>query len=119
MAINWHIYFISSEFKICVMSSTYAVIFSSKLKMSIEGYQSMAQKIESLAKKQPGFLGMESVREGERGITISYWDDLQSIKDWKHNPTHLEAQKQGKQRWYQSYQVRICHIEKSYSFEAL
>lgn len=119
MAINWHICFITFEFKINVMSSTYAVIFSSKLKISIEGYQLMAQKIESLAKKQPGFLGMESVREGERGITISYWDDLQSIKDWKHNPTHLEAQKQGKQRWYQSYQVRICHIEKSYSFEAL
>ncbi len=71
--------------------------------------------MESLAKTQPGFLGMDSARN-EIGITISYWDSLKAIKDWKGNLQHQSAQNIGKEKWYSEYHVRICKVEKEYSF---
>ena len=52
-----------------------------------------------LAKTQIGFLGVESVRR-ELGITVSYWKDLNSIKNWKNNSEHKIAQAKGKLEWY-------------------
>jgi len=93
----------------------YAVIFTSVKKNSDKSYEVMANKMEELAKLQKGFLGIESVRN-EIGITVSYWKDLESIKNWKENSEHLNAQKLGKTNWYSSYHVRIAKIEIEYSF---
>lgn len=95
--------------------SYYAVIFTSIQTENIEGYSEMAELMETLAKKQPGFLGMESARNGI-GITISYWQNLESIKNWKANLDHLVAQKIGREQWYSYYKVRICEVEREYEF---
>ena len=93
----------------------YAVIFTS-IRTDVEnGYDETSHKMEELAKQQPGFLGMDSARN-EVGITISYWNSLDAIKTWKQNLDHQVAQKNGKERWYFSYHVRICKVEKEYSF---
>lgn len=94
----------------------YAVIFTSTRTEIEEGYAEMAQKMEDLAKQQEGFLGLESARN-EIGITVSYWKDLESIKKWKQNVAHLEAQQKGRSDWYKSYTTRICLVERAYSFE--
>ena len=69
--------------------------------------------MESLAQEQPGYLGIESARDG-LGITVSYWKDLDSIKQWKNNVEHIHAQAEGKSRWYTQYNVRIAKVEKDY-----
>ena len=94
----------------------YTVIFTSIRKEGDYGYSEMAQKMEELAKKQPGYLGFEAARDG-LGIAISYWQDLDSIKQWKDNLEHSEAQKNGREKWYSAYTVRIGKVEKQYSFE--
>ncbi|MBE0384248.1 hypothetical protein PCARR_b0195 [Pseudoalteromonas carrageenovora IAM 12662] len=66
-----------------------------------------------LAEQQSGFLGMESARE-DVGITVSYWADLDSIKNWKDNSEHLEAQKIGRKSWYDTFKVRISKVERDY-----
>ena len=93
----------------------YAVIFTSSLTHTEIGYPEMANKMVNLAKKQSGFLGVESVRE-EIGITVSYWKDLESIRNWKENLEHLFAQKMGKNLWYSSYKTRIAKVERDYDF---
>ena len=93
----------------------FAEIFTSTHNYSIEGYYEMAKKIESLAKSQKGFLGIDSARN-EVGITVSYWESLEDIKNWKLNSEHLFAQKFGKQKWYSWYNVRICRVEREYDF---
>ena len=52
----------------------YAVIFTSLQSDDLEGYHEMAAHMLELAHDQPGFLGVESAREG-LGITVSYWRD--------------------------------------------
>lgn len=91
----------------------YAVIFTSTLTDNIEGYQEMAYKMEELASQQSGFLGIDSARESV-GLTVSYWESLEAIKNWKQNSEHLIAQQKGRQQWYSWYNTRICKVEREY-----
>jgi len=93
----------------------YAVIFTTIQNQNLEGYSEMAQRMEDLAKTQPGFLGLESARN-ELGITVSYWESLDAIKNWKQHTEHLVAQKIGRAKWYQWYHLRICKVEREYEF---
>jgi len=71
--------------------------------------------METLARKQLGFLDFESARDG-LGISISYWESLEAIANWKAQLDHKEAQKQGIDKWYSWYKVRICRVEREYEF---
>lgn len=93
----------------------YAVIFTSIRTEIEEGYSEMASKMEDLARQQEGFLGVESARS-DIGITVSYWENLESISKWKQNLDHLDAQKKGVSKWYEKYTVRIALVEREYSF---
>ena len=94
------------------------VIYTSTKIQNDKDYNKMAELMEKLAKEQPGFLGVESARN-EIGITVSYWKDLESIKNWKVNTDHLLAQQKGIESWYENYTVRIALVEREYSFEKL
>ncbi|OAN89198.1 JEMB protein [Marinobacter sp. EhC06] len=91
----------------------YAVIFSNHRTEGDNGYAEMAGRMAELAKSQPGYLGMESVRE-DLGITVSYWKSLESIANWKKNTEHLEAQRLGHQKWYSTFRVRVAKVEREY-----
>lgn len=91
----------------------YAVIFSSYRTEGDNGYAEMADRMVELAAEQPGFLGIESAREG-LGITVSYWASLEAISNWKNNAEHREAQRLGHQHWYSSFRVRVAKVEREY-----
>ena len=93
----------------------YAVIFTSTLTETIEGYSEMANAMEELAAQQPGYIDFESARS-DLGITISYWDSLEAISNWKSQLEHQKAQELGRSKWYASYKVRVCKVERDYEF---
>ena len=95
----------------------YAVIFTSTHSEYTEGYAEMASQMEALAKQQNGYLDLESARN-EVGITVSYWESLEAIKNWKQQTDHLVAQKKGRSNWYSWYKVRICKVEREYEFNS-
>ncbi|EEK79591.1 DUF4188 domain-containing protein [Bacillus cereus] len=95
----------------------YAVIFTSNLSNNTTDYSTVANKMEELAKQQPGFLGVESARDHSGlGITISYWESLEAIENWKQNALHKEAKKRGREQWYENFHLRICLVEKEFKF---
>jgi len=94
----------------------YAVIFTSLRTEGDNDYNEMSAKMVDLVQQQPGYLGHESARD-KLGITVSYWDSLESIKNWKKNFKHLVAQRKGKDIWYSAYKVRICQVKRDYNFE--
>ncbi|MFS2187312.1 antibiotic biosynthesis monooxygenase [Mucilaginibacter sp. Mucisp84] len=93
----------------------YAVIFTSVRTGVEEGYGDMAVEMVELARQQEGFLGVESARNNV-GITVSYWQSVEAIKNWKANARHMFAQQQGRDKWYLNYKVRICRVEHDYAF---
>jgi len=94
----------------------YAVIFTTKVTNNLAGYTETAERMEELAKKQKGYLGIESARN-KIGITVSYWQTLEDITNWKNNIEHTEVRNLGREKWYQQYQLRICKVEREYGFE--
>ena len=93
----------------------YAVIFTSLQGADTEGYGEMADRMVELAATMPGYLGIESVRNEEgHGITVSYWDSEQAIRQWKANAEHRVAQQTGRTRWYQDYALRVAKVERAY-----
>ena len=92
----------------------WAVIFTSIRTDVDEGYGAMADAMASLAAQQPGYLGVESAREG-LGITVSYWKDLESIAAWKAVVKHRAAQTKGREAWYLDYCTRIARVERDYT----
>lgn len=95
----------------------YAVIFTSTRTDGDKGYAAIAEEVVQLAEKQPGFLGAESVRDAEKvGITVSYWDSLESIQKFKAVAKHVEAQKRSRE-WYSEFGLRVCKVEKDLFIE--
>jgi heme-degrading monooxygenase HmoA len=94
----------------------YAVIFSTLRTEGDHGYAEMAEKMAALAATMPGYLGAESARSG-LGITVSYWQDLDSIRHWKYHAEHVVARDLGREQWYQCYRLRIARVERDYGFE--
>ena len=94
----------------------YAVIFTSTRMPGDDGYGAMAARMMTMAAEQPGYLGVESVRDG-LGITVSYWRSLDDIANWKRVAEHLEAQRTGREKWYATYKTRIAKVERDYGFE--
>lgn len=95
----------------------YVVIFVSKRTNGDNGYAEMGQLMVDLASKQKGFLGIESVRDDESGITFSYWDSLEAIEHWKKHSVHKLAQQKGKEDWYENFSIKVCRVERHSFFE--
>jgi heme-degrading monooxygenase HmoA len=95
----------------------YAVIFASVRTEDDRGYGIMSDKMVELASQQKGFLGVESARDDQLGITVSYWESLESIKAWKENSAHKVAQEKGKADWYKNFSLRVCRVERHNFFE--
>ena len=94
----------------------YAVIFTSLRTEGERGYGAMADRMVELAARQPGFLGIESVRDSVTGlgITVSYWTGEEAIRAWKEQAEHRVAQAGGQQVWYADYQMRVAKVERAY-----
>ena len=96
-------------------SPYYAVIFISQRTEGDRGYGHMADRIVELARAQPGFLGVESVRGADGlGIRVSYWASKAAIVAWRRHADHQTAQCAGQRSWYADYQVRVTSVERDY-----
>lgn len=90
----------------------FAVIFTSLRSAVDAGYADMDRRMVELARRQPGFLGIESARQDRFGITVSYWRDEASIQAWKNDVEHQEAQRLGREQWYSRYALRVARVER-------
>jgi len=94
----------------------YAVIFTSKRTAVDEGYDDMGAHMAELAARQPGFLGVESVRGTDGlGITVSYWTSLEAIAAWRAHGEHRVAQSAGRKKWYAHFETRVAKVERANS----
>jgi len=98
----------------------YAVVFTSlRTPADPQGYDEMAQRMVELAEQQPGYLGVESARGADGlGITVSYWESEEAIRQWREHAEHRVAQQQGKAGWYASFALRVCRVERAWKFES-
>lgn len=75
------------------------------------GYQAAATAMEAAVVRQPGYLGIHSVRAADgEGITISYWTDEEAAIAWRRHPGHSAVREQGRSHWYEYYRLIVTQV---------
>lgn len=92
----------------------YLVVFQATLTDDNDGYAQASAYLNGEVGKLPGYLGQQSFRDGAVTTSITYWRDLESIRQWRAHPDHQRIQKEARRRWYSGYSVNVCAIERAY-----
>ena len=72
--------------------------------------------------KVPGFRGKESYTHPSgdgRVSTVSYWDDETALKRWTRDPQHQQAMKEGREKIFSRYDIRICEELRHYRHQVV
>ena len=93
----------------------YAVIFQAQINQLDHTYTTTAARMRELATSQYGCVEFTSVTEGDKEISISYWQSLEQIQKWKQDEEHIQAQAMGRAKWYKNYNVQIVEVMRTYS----
>lgn len=95
-----------------------AVIFlSERTGDDVVGYAAAADAMATLAAAQPGYRGVDSVRDGDGvGITVSYWADDAAALAWRDQPDHAAIREAGRDRWYTRYTMTIATVTRGYGW---
>ena len=93
----------------------YAVIFRARLAQGDDDYLQTAKQMRDLALGKYGCVKFVSSMEGDEEVAISYWESEAQIRNWKIDPEHIRAQQMGRTRWYESWSVEVCKVERAYS----
>jgi heme-degrading monooxygenase HmoA len=94
-----------------------ACIFrSTRTDHSEADYQAWSERMEHLVVTTPGYQSHVSLRDREtrEGVTIAYFDDLESIALWRDQADHVLAQQLGRERFYEDYVVEIAPVVREY-----
>lgn len=99
--------------------SSIAVIFIAQRTADDDAaYGVAAAAMVVLAAQQPGYLGMDSVRdEGGLGITVSYWESDTHAKAWRDHGEHALIRDAGRDRWYSHYSLHVAEVTRSYDWQ--
>lgn len=94
----------------------HVVIFRAKVRELDPEYSQFAEHLRDLALSQFGCLEFHSLAEGLQEVALSYWPDEAHIRAWKTHAEHLEAQRFGRERWYEAYAVEVAEVTRKYRF---
>lgn len=101
------------------MKNVVVTVFRSRLRADAgPQYERWAARMESLARAMPGFVSFKTFRadDGERVSIIEFESD-EALRRWARHPEHVEAQRLGRSRFYEEFEVTTCAPLRSTSFE--
>jgi heme-degrading monooxygenase HmoA len=93
-------------------------VFRSTLRPeAIEEYESVSERMVGLARAMPGFVDYKTFAadDGER-VTVVTFASPAHHRAWRHHPEHLDAQRLGRERFYDSYAIQVCTTVSEYRF---
>jgi heme-degrading monooxygenase HmoA len=95
------------------------ILFRSKLTPEAgEDYNAMSEEMHLLVRDNPGFVDVKHYKaeDGER-LTVVWFKDKESLREWRQLPRHREAQNTGRKKWYEYYKMEVATIDRVTSFE--
>ncbi|MGP5069712.1 MULTISPECIES: antibiotic biosynthesis monooxygenase family protein [Psychrobacter] len=86
----------------------------------VEAYLHEAEKLLPLVQKINGFISVEryrSVNNPEKIISVSKWEHMEAIDEWKANIIHQHSQDLGRQHIFQDYIICVSKVSYSYDMQ--
>ncbi len=95
------------------------VIFKTHLREGAdsEAYRRTSRRMHELVEQIPGFISIKAYT-GEDGeeIDLVRFANEDALKVWKEQPEHREAQRRGREEFYDRYSVQACKVVRDYEF---
>ncbi|TQF71092.1 antibiotic biosynthesis monooxygenase family protein [Pseudoalteromonas luteoviolacea] len=96
-----------------------AVIFEVTLKPNAAPrYFDIAGELKKVLVQQSGFISIEryqNVNHPEQYLSLSYWQDKESVMRWRNQIMHQDAQHIGKTELFAYYRLRVANVFRDYS----
>ncbi|NIY46356.1 antibiotic biosynthesis monooxygenase family protein [Cedecea colo] len=85
-----------------------------------ERYFQLAAELKPLLENVEGFISIErfqSLNTQEKILSLSWWENEESILNWKKNLQHQAAQAEGRKTVFSFYRIRVAQVLRDYSSE--
>lgn len=83
-----------------------------------EDYRRTSRRMHELVEKMPGFISLkEYTAEDGEVIDIGRFEDEESLEAWRRDPEHLEAQRKGREEFYDHYRIQTLRVIREYAYE--
>jgi len=82
-----------------------------------QDYLDMAAELKPTLEKMKGFISIErfqSLTDPGKILSLSFWEDDESIKGWRNLEEHRHAQYEGRHGIFKDYHLRIAHVIRDY-----
>jgi len=94
------------------------ILFRSRLTAAAGAdYAALDAELDHLVRGQPGFIDVKSftAADGER-LTLVWWQDRETLLQWRNLPRHREAQEAGRAKWYEYYKMEVAEVFRTSDF---
>lgn len=94
-------------------------IFRSRLAPGVKDeYVALAGRMAELARTIPGYISHKGfwAEDGER-VTIVEFEHEEGQRAWRNHPEHIEAQKLGRLKYYEMYDIKVAKVTYDHHFE--
>jgi heme-degrading monooxygenase HmoA len=95
-----------------------AVIFEAvPTKGKWEEYFDIATGLKPALSKIEGFISIErfqSVSDPGKVLSLSFWENEESVQQWRNTELHREAQSKGRKTIFEDYRLRVATVIRDY-----
>lgn len=80
-------------------------------------YLDIAASLKNELEKIEGFISIErfqSLHNPEKILSLSFWKDDESVKQWRTVEMHRAAQKKGREHVFKDYRLRVALVMRDY-----
>jgi heme-degrading monooxygenase HmoA len=74
-------------------------------------YVALVDRMQRIARTIPGYISHKGfwADDGER-VTIVEFEHEEGQRAWRMHPEHIAAQRQGRERFYATYDIQVCNV---------
>ena len=83
-----------------------------------EEYMAIAGELRRFLEGRDGFISIErfqSLVDENKILSLSFWRDEESIKQWRNLLEHRQAQKKGNKSLFKHYRIRVAEVKRDYT----
>jgi heme-degrading monooxygenase HmoA len=80
-------------------------------------YLDIAERLKPELDNIEGFISIErfqSMTDSRKILSLSFWRDEKSVKQWRNNELHRMAQKEGRNSIFDDYRLRVASVIRDY-----
>lgn len=81
-------------------------------------YLAIAAQLKASLIERSGFISIErfqSLTDERKILSLSFWEDEESIRSWRNELEHRMAQNKGKKELFEKYRIRVAQVVRDYS----